>query len=175
MGRLYAGSRRMRTGAVGVLTAALVACAHSRSSAEVGIAIELDSRGCLPTAGPDIPLRISNASDARVSFHTSGAAGPPYRLHPSSAQLLSVPSDKPWQVVLEHFVPATHEVTLSPGDQANFAYQPSAWPSDQETGIFKLEVRDTHGHLHHSSDMVMCHPDSSSKSSFKTTPLTRSP
>ena len=161
----------MRTRTVVLIATALAGCAHLPSSADVSITIELDARGCLATARPEVPLRISNISDVNVSFHTYGASGPPYRLHPGSAQLQSVPSGEPWQVVLEHFVPATHEVTLSPGDQADFTYEPSVWPSDQETGIFRLEVRDTHGRLHHSSEQGVCRPGSAPNNSFKPNPL----
>jgi hypothetical protein len=161
----------MRTRIVALIAIALAGCAHSPSSADASVAIELGARGCLAAAIPDVRLRIRNTSDARVSFHTYGTSGPPYKLYPGSVQLLDAPSGEPWQVVLEHFVPATHKVSLGPGDQADFAYAPSVWPSSQDTGLFKLLVRDVQGRFHYSSQQGVCHPGSAPNSSFKPNPL----
>jgi len=161
----------MRTRIVALIAIALAGCAHSPSSADVGVAIELDARGCLAAASPDVQLHIRNTSDARVSFHTYGKSGPPYKLYPGSVQLLTAPSGEPWQVVLEHFVPATHEVALGPGDQAAFTYEPSVWPSGQESGFFNLRVRDAQGRFHYSSEQGVCHPGSAPNNSFKPNPL----
>jgi hypothetical protein len=161
----------MRTRIVALIAIALAGCAHSSSSADAGIVVELDARGCLAAASPGVRLRIRNSSDARVSFHTYGASGPPYKLYPGSVQLLAVPSGELWQVVLEHFVPATHEVALGPGDQADFIYEPSAWPFGQDTGLFKLRVRDAQGRFYYSSEQGVCHPGSAPNSSFKPNPL----
>ncbi len=161
----------MRTRIVALTAMALAGCAHSSSSADAGIAIELDARGCLAAASPDVQLRICNTSDTRVSFHTYGQSGPPYKLYPGSVQLLAGSSGEPWQVVLEHFLPATHEVALGPGDQTDFAYAPSAWPSGQEAGLFTLRVRDVQGRFHYSSQQGVCHPGSAPNNSFKPTPL----
>jgi len=160
----------MRTRIVAVIAAALAGCAHSASSADAGIAIELDARGCVAAASPDVLVRIRNTSGARVSFHTYSTS-PPYKLYPGSVQLLAVPSGEPWQVVLEHFVPPTHEVSLGSGDQADFVYEPSVWPSGQESGLFKLQVRDTHARFHYSSQQGVCQPGSAPNNSFKPTPL----
>jgi hypothetical protein len=159
----------MRTRIVVLIATALAGCAHS--PADAGITIALDARGCLAAARPDVVLRIRNTSAARVAFHTYGSSGPPYKLYPGSVELLAAPWGEPWQVVLEHFVPATHEVALAPGDQANFTYEPSVWPSGQETGLFKLRLRDTQGRLHYSSEQRVCHSGSAPNNSFKPTPL----
>ena len=161
----------MRTRIVILVAIALAGCAHSSSAADAGITIELDARGCLAVASPDVLVRLRNTSSGRVAFHTYGSSGPPYKLYPGSVELLTARSGEPWQVVLEHFVPATHEVTLDPGDQADFSYGPSVWPSGQETGLFKLRLRDTQGRFHYSSEHGVCHPGSAPNNSFKPNPL----
>lgn len=163
----------MRTRIVALIAMALAGCAHSPSSADAGITIELDARGCLAVASQDVLLRIRNTSAARVAFHTYGSSGPPYKLYPGSVELLTAPSGEPWQVVLEHFLPATHEVGLGPGDQADFAYGPSVWPSGQEMGLFKLRLRDTQGRVYYSSEQGVCHDGSAPSNSVSSFPSTR--
>jgi hypothetical protein len=156
---------------VAFISIALAGCAHSLSSADADITIELDARGCLAAASPDVLVHIRNISAARVAFHTYGSSGPPYTLYPGSVELLNARAGEPWQVVLEHFVPATHEVALDPGEGADFSYGPSVWPSGQEAVLFKLRLRDTQGRLHYSSEHGVCHPGSAPNSSFKPNPL----
>ncbi|MEF3081099.1 hypothetical protein V3391_02565 [Luteimonas sp. SMYT11W] len=161
----------MRTSIIAVIATALVGCAHLSPSLDAGVAIELDAHGCIAAASPDVLIRIRNTSNARVAFYTYGTSGPPYELHPGSVQLLDAVSGEPWQVVLEHFFPATTEVSFGSEDQADFTYEPSVWPSGQETGILKLQIRDTRGRFHYSSELGVCHPGSAPNNSFKPTPL----
>jgi hypothetical protein len=161
----------MGTRIIVLIATALAGCAHSPSRADASVTIELDARGCLPAASPDVVLRIRNTSAARIAFPAYNSSGPPYKLYPGSVQLLAAPLGEPWQVVLEHFMPASHEVALGAGDQADFAYEPSVWPSGQETGLFKLRLRDTQGRFHYSSEQGVCHPGSAPNNSFKPTPL----
>lgn len=161
----------MRTRTLVLIATALVACAHSPSSADAGVTIEFGVSDCLPSASPDVLLRVRNTSSARVAFRTYASPGPPYRLDPSSVQLLVVPSEEPWHVVLEHSVPSTYEVALGPGDQADFAYEPSLWPSGRETGFFKLRLRDDQGRFHDSSAYGVCNLRSAPGSSSQPNPL----
>jgi hypothetical protein len=149
----------MRIRIVAFAALALVGCAHPPPGELAGVEVRLGS--CIPAASPNVSLAVRNGSSARVSFRTYGSSGPPYKLHPGGLQLLSIPSNDPWQVVLEHFVPPSHEVTLAPGDEATFTVEPSVWPSLGEAGGFRVEVRDTLGRAHHSAALDVCHPGSS--------------
>lgn len=148
----------MRAVTFALMAMASAGCAHQPTATFTGVTVDLGSPGCFPQATPAVPLRIRNSSGERIAFYSYGASDPPYELHPGAAQLLSAPTMEPWQVVLEHFAPATHQVALRPGDHADFVYEPSVWPSAQEPGIFRLQVQDTRGRLHYSPDKSMCHP-----------------
>lgn len=164
----------MRTRIVVLIATALAGCAYSPTRADAVVTIELGALGCLAAESREVTLRIRNTSAARIAFHTYGSSGQPYKLYPGSVQLLAVTSGEPWQVVLEHFMPATYEVALGPGDQANFVYEPSVWPSSQEPGLFKLRLRDTQGRFHYSSEQRVCQSGSAPNNSFKPNPLRRS-
>jgi len=160
----------MRTSILGLTAMALMGCAHQPAAPLSGVTVEIDSRGCLVQASPNVLLHVRNNSDRRIAFHSYTTSGPPYKLYPGSAQLLNVPAATPWHVVLEHFFPATQQVALDPGDQADFVYEPSIWPSAQEPGLFKLQLRDVQGGLHYSSGQGVCHPGSGPNNSFKPNP-----
>ena len=169
-GRLNSDVRPMRTSILALTAMALAGCAHKPAARVSAVAVEIDSRGCLVQANPNVLLHIRNNSDRRVAFYSYATSDPPYQLHPGSVQLLSVPAATPWHVVLEHFVPATQQVTLAPGDQASFVYEPSIWPSAQDLGLFKLQVRDVQGQLHYSSEQGVCDPGYGPNNSFKPSP-----
>jgi hypothetical protein len=159
----------MRATIFAAVATALLGCVHQPSAAISGVEVRLGS--CIPAASPALLFTVINNSRERVSFRTYGASGPPYKLHPGALQLTSVPENEPWQVVLEHFVAPSHEVSLAPGDEAAFVAEPSVWPSPGHKGTFRVDVRDTRWRPHSSEDLRMCHPGSAPNSSSKPTPL----
>ena len=142
---------------------ALVACVHAPTMPVGRVVVTPAQADCLPSTAAPLRLNIHNGSDKRLGLYTYGSSEQPYRLHPGEFQLLSQQPEgtfAPWQVVLEHFQPATQTVWLSPGDAATFTVEPSAWPSAFQPTHFKLEVRDITSRPHHSKELSLCHSSS---------------
>ncbi|GAB2524034.1 hypothetical protein GCM10027188_28920 [Lysobacter humi (ex Lee et al. 2017)] len=159
----------MRTGLVALMAFTLVGCASKPAATLSGVEVRLGS--CIPPGSVLVRLQLFNGSEERVAFRTYGPAGPPFKLHPAAVQLQRSATGEPWQIILEHFVPASHEVSLGAGDEAGFVVQPSPWPSLYEPGLFRVEVRDTVGRPHYSKELGLCHPGSAPNNSSKPTPL----
>jgi hypothetical protein len=164
----------MRISIVAAAAFALGGCIHAPTTPVGGVVVSPAQADCLPAAAVPLRLNIHNGSNERIGLYTYGPSEPPYRLYPGVFQLLAQQSGDtfaPWQVVLEHFQPATHTVWLGPGDAAAFTVEPSAWPPAVEPMLFKLEVRDTLSRPHHSKKLGLCHSSSAPNNSFKPNPL----
>jgi hypothetical protein len=155
---------------------AVAGCAHL-SQPVTGVSVEAVPRSCIgPLVGSQASIAIVNNSNKRVSFSSYGQSGPPFELHPRSFSLLAAQSPTQayslWQVVLEEVMPPSHEVTLGPGDRAEFLVSPShAWPSPDRKETFKFEVRDTYNRSYFSEALRVCQPRSAPNNSFKPKPL----
>lgn len=140
---------------------AVAGCTHVPPGQLVGISVAPVPNSCLePLVGADTLILITNASGQKVAFRTYGAAGPPFKLYPGFFQVLAAAPPardfSPWQVVLDEFVPPSHEVTLGPGDRAEFVLSPSQWPTSNNQEEFKLEVRDANYQPHLSEALRVC-------------------
>jgi hypothetical protein len=159
-----------------LLALALAGCAHVQADQPVGILIEPSSAACLsPLVGYDTLIAITNNSNQKVTFSTYGAAGPPYKLFPDAFDVLAAPPPSeefsPWEVILEHSMPPTHEVRLGPGDKAEFTVSTSRRPDSDSPLLFKLQVRDTDWRPYQSKALQVCQPRSAPNNSFKPKPL----
>ena len=154
---------------VALVAFALVGCVSRPADTLPGVEVRLGD--CLPAGSGPIYVQLFNGSEERVAFRTYGSSGPPFELHPAAVQLQRSETGEPWQVILEHFRPASHEVSLAPGDEAGFMVEPSPWPTVYEPGLLRVEIRDTVGRPHYSKELGVCHPGSAPNNSSKPTPL----
>jgi hypothetical protein len=158
--RVNSNVRRMRPILLASLLA-LTSCAHTPSYPLIGVLVEPAPAPCLsPLVGYDTLISITNNSNQKVAFNTYGASGPPYKLFPDAFDVLAAESPSqdfsPWEVILEHSMPPTHEVRLGPGDRAEFTVSTSRWPGPDSRLLFKLQVRDTNWRPYQTEARQVC-------------------
>ena len=153
-----------------------VSCAHVLPEPPIAVLIEPLPVRCLsPLSGYDTRIAITNNSSQELTFRTYGASRPPYKLFPDAFDVLAAKPRSglfsPWEVVLEHSMPPTHEVKLSPGDRAEFTVSTTRWPSPDNDLQFKLQVRDASWRAYQSEALQVCQSRSAPNNSFKPKPL----
>jgi len=151
----------MRSLSVTALMLLTTACAHGRPDAVAGVVVVAEP--CFDSSRHDaINLSVINDSSERVALSSLGTSGPPYILHPNAFAVAAADgtpaSGEHWDVLLEEFVPPDHEVSLGPGDRAQFHAYTSQWPTSEYHGQIKLQVRDTRGQSYESQPVPVCVP-----------------
>lgn len=142
---------------------ALAGCVHLQSEPPVGVRVEPTPEACLsPLIDHDTRILIANHSNQKIAFNTYGSSGPPYVFFSDAFDVLAAQSltqdFSSWEPILEHSLPPSHEVSLAPGDRAEFVVGASHWPSPENKLLFKLQVRDTKWRPYQSEALRVCQP-----------------